>query len=102
MVARPCLDCGRVTRAGSRCPPCGEQYQVRRDRARGTRTERGYDNDWLRISKQAIKDQPWCSWCLSTEDLTGDHIVPLSKGGTNTRENCRVLCRGCNSKRGAA
>ncbi len=32
--------------------------------------------------------------------LTGDHIVPLSAGGRNERDNVRVLCRNCNSKKG--
>jgi 5-methylcytosine-specific restriction endonuclease McrA len=44
--------------------------------------------------------QPYCSWCGKTEDLTGDHITPLSKGGTNEAANVRVLCRSCNSRRG--
>lgn len=30
-----------------------------------------------------------------------DHIVPWSKGGTNDRENLRLVCRQCNITRGA-
>ncbi|WP_369826057.1 HNH endonuclease [Kitasatospora sp. MBT66] len=32
--------------------------------------------------------------------LTGDHIIPVSRGGTNEPRNIRVLCRTCNSRRG--
>jgi 5-methylcytosine-specific restriction endonuclease McrA len=49
----------------------------------------------------AIKAQPYCSYCGSAEDLTCDHVVPLVVGGLNTPSNIRVLCRSCNSARGA-
>ena len=31
---------------------------------------------------------------------TRDHIVPLSKGGLLTKENCQALCRACNTSKG--
>ena len=90
--ARPCLSpgCPAVTRTGSRCPA----HQINRH-------QRGYGNDWYRLSKAAIAAQPWCSRCYATTDLTADHIIPLHRGGQGVPENVRVLCRSCNSSKGA-
>lgn len=82
---------------GGRCPTC---YKEHANRKRRPRKQRGYTEQWLRMVKQAILRHPYCAECGATEDLTGDHIVPLSKGGTNTPSNVRVLCRRCNSSRG--
>lgn len=47
-----------------------------------------------------FRDQGKCSVCGSAQDLHFDHIIPVSKGGSNTVENIRILCTGCNLKRG--
>ena len=41
-----------------------------------------------------------CFNCSSTENLSIDHHMPLSKGYGLTRSNAVVLCRKCNSKKG--
>lgn len=38
--------------------------------------------------------------CGCTEDLTIDHIVPLSRGGTDDLSNFRFMCRKHNSSKG--
>lgn len=42
-----------------------------------------------------------CVKCATDNDLTIDHIVPVSRGGTNDLWNLQTLCRSCNSKKGA-
>lgn len=47
------------------------------------------------------RDEYRCVLCGATEDLALDHIHPWSRGGPDSEENLRVLCRSCNSSKGA-
>lgn len=38
-----------------------------------------------------------CVICGGYDHLQVDHIHPVSKGGTNDRENLQTLCRSCNA-----
>lgn len=38
-----------------------------------------------------------CQLCGNTDNLTFDHMHPVSKGGKSKKNNLQVLCRGCNS-----
>ncbi len=52
-----------------------------------------------RMWKASIKTQ-WdnqCAYCGSTEDLTLDHIVPRSRGGSNHSTNILCACKKCNA-----
>lgn len=42
-----------------------------------------------------------CAMCHKKRKLTQDHIIPLSKGGSNFISNIQPLCHSCNSKKGA-
>lgn len=47
----------------------------------------------------AGRDGTICRRCGSKEELTLDHIIPISKGGTYHPKNLQILCKRCNSKK---
>jgi 5-methylcytosine-specific restriction protein A len=101
-----CTVCGVVTsRAGSRCTDHARQSNRSRHNALySTRA-------WQRLSARVLR--AWRgqhgNWCPGYQrsahpavDLTVDHVVPLAAGGEPFGiGNCAVLCRSCNSTKGA-
>ncbi|MBD2461093.1 HNH endonuclease [Oscillatoria sp. FACHB-1407] len=46
------------------------------------------------------RDNHTCQYCGSTRNLTIDHIMPRSRGGTHTWDNVVAACDRCNSRKG--
>jgi 5-methylcytosine-specific restriction protein A len=102
-----CTVCGVVTsRAGSRCTEHARQSNRSRHNAfYSTRA-------WQRLSPRVLR--AWRGvpgdWCPGygraahrASDLTVDHVVPLAAGGAPFDiANTAVLCRSCNSTKGAS
>lgn len=50
------------------------------------------------------RDRQICAYCAQTfprHMLSRDHVVPRSRGGADTWENCVTSCKECNSAKGA-
>jgi len=47
------------------------------------------------------RDMGKCVQCSSKEKLEYDHIIPVSKGGSNTERNIQLLCEKCNREKAA-
>lgn len=45
------------------------------------------------------RDGGKCAKCGSREKLEYDHIVPISRGGSNTARNIELLCQKCNREK---
>ena len=78
-----------------------------RDNVRATNTNcrhnrRSSKSDGIKTSELIqwhTEQVPLCVYCNSSVNLTVDHIVPLSKGGTHTTDNLCLACALCNSSK---
>lgn len=84
-------------------PAIAEQAQAEM-RVRAIKTKRaeiasGYNDIFMAIGR---RDGFRCASCRNTSnDLQIDHVVPVSKDGSNDLDNLQLLCRSCNSLKGA-
>jgi hypothetical protein len=101
MPTRPCLglpgkDCGQLTtRTDSRCAACASA----RNRARGTRQQRGYDKQYEDERQRALASAMHCATCgqrfTVDNPATGGHVVAIRNGGT-AADGVKPECRRCN------
>jgi 5-methylcytosine-specific restriction protein A len=95
---RPCAQPGCPTLvAKGRC----SAHRLAYERQRGSPSARGYDHAWLKLRAQVLREEEYCQGCGRWRDDRDhvDHIVPLSQGGTNDRENLQRLCLSCHSRK---
>jgi len=46
-----------------------------------------------------VRDKHTCQYCGSKDKLSIDHVIPVSRGGSNNFENCVASCIPCNVKK---
>lgn len=57
-----------------------------------------------RIDTLASRDGAACVWCGHEpwpQDLSAEHLLPRSRGGTRAGANLVLACRRCNKRRGS-
>ncbi len=116
-----CIDCGKKlsARTYERCRKCNDlsisgskskfwkggyenklllnsKYRSLRKKSIGSFTL----EEWELLKKQYGNKCPRCNKLEPDIKLTIDHIIPLSKGGSNYIENIQPLCYSCNSSKG--
>lgn len=98
----------RKQKLASLPPDAVEQHKKRQQHWNKVRKyqERGAEGKHTLAEWEALKKRCGyrCQRCKKKEpevELTRDHIVPISKGGTNYIGNIQPLCKSCNSKKWA-
>jgi 5-methylcytosine-specific restriction endonuclease McrA len=94
-----CIACGDLAQ-GTRCDPCRQAATARHNARRAQAGTLGASWGWRKTSQAARNREPRCQLCGTEEDLTVDHVVPRTAGGTDDRDNLRVLCRSHNAAKG--
>jgi 5-methylcytosine-specific restriction endonuclease McrA len=61
------------------------------------------DTHRRKITRRAVfaRDNWTCQYCGSRTNLTVDHVIPRSKGGSSTWENIVASCAPCNRRKGS-
>lgn len=61
---------------------------------------RHIDSDRRRVLRREVLDRDgWCcTWCGTSERLTLHHIIPVRRGGENTKANLITVCRPCHDE----
>ena len=95
-----CQPCWKIVQSILSIPKIYTSEKNRKDRRRKRESEApGMTRRQLDrlLSGWKASRQP-CSYCLNLAD-TIDHIIPLTKSGTNFEDNLTPACRSCNSSK---
>jgi hypothetical protein len=75
-----------------------DQVSSQNSRAKGLGLSGAFTvGNWREVKR---RQRLRCGFCGRKKFLTIDHIVPLSRGGTNSYCNIQALCQSCNSSKG--
>lgn len=80
------------------CSDCEKKRQKKYNSKRPSSSAQGYDYKWRKIRDAFLKANPFCFICGNLASQV-DHIIPLSRGGTNHLDNLQSLCVSCHSKK---
>jgi len=78
------------------CEPCAIELGIHENKP---------DSNSNRTVTKEVRDSVWrrdegkCTQCGSNKKLELDHIIPHSKGGSNSYRNIQLLCQECNREK---
>jgi len=70
-----------------------QEIKRERDKSRELRRSRWWQN------RLALGLCHWCGGRFPAEELTMDHVIPLTRGGKGSRNNVVPACKECNSRK---
>ena len=73
--------------------PTVDEDVVKRERAKARELRRG--SWWSQQVGRGVCHH--CGDTFARDELTMDHLIPLSRGGRSTKKNIVVSCKRCNS-----
>lgn len=97
------------------CPDCGDHYtpkstvqiycterctnRVHRRTRRAREANASGDFSWIEVTKLFLRFERCCAYCETQLDRQPDpdHVVPLSRGGSNYISNILPACSACNN-----
>ena len=98
-----CTRCGRIEfRPNLSFCACGGPLAPATVVARRPRQRRRPDSQPVRSKRQTKRNRIFardgyrCVACGTDEDLTLDHRIPKSRGGSDADGNLQTMCRSCN------
>ncbi|PHM48580.1 HNH endonuclease [Xenorhabdus miraniensis] len=97
--------CNQRVKSG-RCEQHRRETSRQQDKQRGTRTQRGYSNQWGKYRMMYLKANPLCVHCLKQNSYTPativDHIIPI-EGDSDVlfwpESNHQSLCHACHNRK---
>ncbi len=70
-----------------------QEIKREREKSRELRRSRWWQN------RVALGICHWCNGTFSPDELTMDHIIPISRGGKTSRNNVVLSCKECNNRK---
>lgn len=89
-------DTGRLIRTPSRAIAAPEVIVLKKY---GERPPRKVTFNRPNLGKRDAFTCQYCGVALSANDLTVEHVLPRSRGGPTSWENCVAACEGCNARK---
>lgn len=71
--------------------------EAEREKTYSRRTKAPYSPELAALMTSMVEEP--CTYCGAVEEITVDHVVPLSRGGKHEADNLAPACSSCNSSK---